>query len=107
MAGIRRMGRANWRILLLGAVLLGAATFWVVSLARAQGGVTVQFSAANYNATEGSYCLVTVTLSSMSMSQVTVNYSTNDGSAVAPGDYTPTSGQLTFAAFQTSQTFQV
>lgn len=107
MTRVKRVGMAHWRGLLLGAVLLGAGSFWLVCLARAQGGITVQFSAANYNANEGSTCLVTVTLSSMPMSQVTVNYSTANGTAVAPDDYVASSGQLTFAPFQTSQSFSV
>lgn len=108
MTRVKRVGMAHWRLLLLAGVLLGAGTFWFVSLARAQGGITVQFSAANYNVTEGTAsCLVTVTLSASPMSQVTVNYSTSDGTAVAPADYTSTSGQLTFAPFQTSASFSV
>jgi hypothetical protein len=45
----------------------------------------------------------TVTLSATSTSQVTVTYATADGTAHAPGDYTATSGTLTFAPGTTTQ----
>src|SRR6185295_13806959 len=44
-----------------------------------------------------------VTLSAPSANTVTVDYSTFDGSAVAPGDYGATSGTLSFAAGQTAK----
>ena len=44
-----------------------------------------------------------VTLSAASASTVTVDYSTFDGSAVAPGDYAATSGTLTFSPGQTAK----
>ena len=43
----------------------------------------------------------TVALSAASGRSVTVNYSTADGTAQAPGDYTATTGTLTFAPGQT------
>src|SRR5439155_1277309 len=50
----------------------------------------------------------TVSLSAVSSQTVTVNYATADGSAtVASGDYQATSGTLTFAPGQTSQTVTV
>jgi len=49
----------------------------------------------------------TVTLSQASTAPVTVNYSTASGTATAPGDFTATSGTLTFAAGVTSQTINV
>lgn len=42
-----------------------------------------------------------VTLSAASSNTVTIDYSTFDGSAVAPGDYVATSGTLTFTPGQT------
>jgi chitinase len=39
----------------------------------------------------------TVRLSASSQQPITVHYATSDGSATAPGDYTATSGMLTFA----------
>jgi chitinase len=44
-----------------------------------------------------------VTLSAVSASTVTVDYSTFDGSAAASGDYAATSGTLTFAPGQTAK----
>jgi hypothetical protein len=54
----------------------------------------------------------TVTLSSAATSNITVNYATRNGTAVAGaaasgGDYTATSGKLTFAAGQISKTVNV
>ena len=49
----------------------------------------------------------TVTLSTPSSSPVTVRYNTIDGTATAGQDYTATSGTLTFAPGQTTQTITV
>jgi subtilase family serine protease len=49
----------------------------------------------------------TVSLSNPSSQTVTVNYGSADSSAVAPGDYTPVSGTLTFTPGQTSKTVSV
>ncbi len=49
----------------------------------------------------------TVTLSAASGRTVTVDYSTVGGSAIAPGDYTSTSGTLTFTAGQTTRPITV
>ncbi len=49
----------------------------------------------------------TVTLSAASGQTVTVKYATANNSAIAPGDYTTTSGTLTFAAGVTSKTLTV
>ncbi len=50
---------------------------------------------------------ITATLSAASSLTVTVAYATSNGTALAPGDYTPSSGTLTFAPGQTSQSFIV
>ena len=50
---------------------------------------------------------LTVTLSSASLVSVQVNYATANGTAAAPGDYTATSGTVTFTAGATSQTIAV
>jgi chitinase len=57
--------------------------------------------------TEGASQTFTVTLSAASGRQVTVNYATADGTAVAPGDYAATSGTLTFAPGETTKTVNV
>jgi ELWxxDGT repeat protein len=49
----------------------------------------------------------TVTLSAASAATVTVSYTSADGTAVAPSDYTSASGSLTFAPGQTSKTITV
>src|SRR5262249_52707961 len=49
----------------------------------------------------------TVTLSAASGATTTVDYTTVDGSAVAPGHYTSTSGTLTFNPGQTTRTITV
>jgi uncharacterized repeat protein (TIGR01451 family) len=68
----------------------------------------VQFSSPAYSVGEAAgTATITVTLSAPSGRVVTVDYATGDGTAVAPGDYTATSGTLTFAVGQTSRTFTV
>jgi len=49
----------------------------------------------------------TVSLSTAAGRDVTVHYATSDGSARAPGDYTPVAGTLTIPAGQTSRTVTV
>src|SRR5437773_1304895 len=49
----------------------------------------------------------TVTLSAAALAPVTVNFTTSDGSAVAPGDYTAQTGTLTFQPGTTVQTIAV
>ena len=49
----------------------------------------------------------TVTQSVVSGRPVTVDYATADSSAIAPGDYAATTGQLTFAPGQTTRTITV
>ena len=57
---------------------------------------------------EGSVANLPVTLSNSFCSNVTVNYSTVNGTAVAPADYVPAVGvKLTFTPGQTSQNAQV
>jgi subtilisin-like proprotein convertase family protein len=50
---------------------------------------------------------ITVTLSNPSIFTVTVNYSTTNGTATAPGDYQSASGALTFSPGVITQTFSV
>lgn len=49
----------------------------------------------------------TVTLSQALSAQATVNFATSNGTALAPADYTSSSGTLTFAAGETSKTVTV
>jgi capsular polysaccharide biosynthesis protein len=50
---------------------------------------------------------VPITLDRPSSKQITVEYVTLDNSAVAPGDYAPASGTVTFAPGETSQTVDI
>ena len=62
----------------------------------------------NAAATEGTSAVsFTVTLASAIAADVTVDYETVDGSAIAGSDYTETSGTLTIAAGDTSGTIEV
>src|SRR5207302_9280299 len=63
-------------------------------------------SQAEGNAGTSSF-VFTVSLSNASPSTLTVNIATADGSAAAPGDYTATSGTLTFTSGQLSKTATV
>jgi hypothetical protein len=62
---------------------------------------TVSISIGAATVTEGNTgtkdCVFTVTLSAVSGSTVTVDFTTADGSATAPADYVATAGTLTFA----------
>lgn len=74
------------------------------------GGTTcsgVSFAVGNASATEGSNLSFTVTKSGTTSDSCTVNYATANNSAVAPGDYTSTSGTLTFTSAQSSKTVSV
>ncbi len=55
----------------------------------------------------GTFAPFTVALSIPSDETISVRYNTRDGSATAPFDYTPVSGQLTFAPGETSKTINV
>ncbi len=89
------------------------------SLARSTGYGTIGGPTAGYTqlavgdvglvrAHSGTSALTfTVTLTPAATSTVTVHYATSDNTATAPGDYTATSGTLTFTAGQTSQTASV
>jgi hypothetical protein len=69
---------------------------------------TVQFSSAEYSVVEDEGpAEITVTLNSPTDDDVTVEYATSDGTAVAPDDYEATSGTLTIPAGSTSATFEV
>ena len=68
---------------------------------------TIQFSASSYTVTEaGIKATITATRTGGTASGVTVDYQTSNGTAVAPGDYTATSGTLGFGT-ATSITFTV
>jgi hypothetical protein len=70
--------------------------------------VTVQFSSSVYATTEqAGQATIVATLNTAAAFAVTVNYTTNDGTALANSDYTAASGVLTFQPGETSKTFVV
>jgi hypothetical protein len=72
------------------------------------GGLSVHTAIVGEPASGAVNAAVTVTLDPAQTGAVTVDYATEDGTATAArGDYTPTSGTLTFSPGQTSQTIEV
>lgn len=69
----------------------------------------LQFSAPAYSVNEnGGQVSITVTRASGSVGFISVNYATSDGTAKQPGDYTSTSGTLSWSdGDASSQTFNV
>lgn len=63
--------------------------------------------ASNGPMTEGSNAVFTVSKTAAAAGTCSVDYSTSNGSAVAPGDYTAASGTLTFTAGQSSQLLSI
>lgn len=83
-------------------------------ISRASATVTIidndlapKLAISGASVTEGGAAVLTVTRSSVINTGVSVNYATSDGTAVAPGDYTATSGTLTFVPGETSKTITV
>ena len=73
------------------------------------GGTTTppQLSIGDASVEEGETAQFTVTLSQAANGAVTVEFQTNDGTAVAGDDYTGTSGTLTFTPTENSKTISV
>ncbi|MBB4150200.1 Calx-beta domain-containing protein [Sphingobium scionense] len=68
----------------------------------------ISFSVASVGAVnEGQSSVFTITKSAPWSVPLTVNYATANGTAVAPGDYTATSGTLTFKGWETVKTVSV
>src|SRR5581483_7290508 len=88
---------------------LGSPSSSVIDINEdADGPPTVQFSSSLYSVNEtGGSALITVTLNQTVSQNVTVQYATSNGSAIAGTDYTTTTGTLTILAGQTSGTFSV
>jgi chorismate-pyruvate lyase len=67
----------------------------------------LNYAVSDATITEGAPLVFTVTKTGSTSSTCTVTYGTVDGTAVAPTQYTATSGTLTFTSAQTSQTVSV
>jgi chitinase len=104
---------AEWDESLL--VLLGAPTAnAVIASGTGYGTITddePRVSVGDARVTEGNsgtrYLTFTVTLSAAYDASVTVNYATQDGTAVAGSDYKAASGTLTFAKGETTKTVTI
>lgn len=57
--------------------------------------------------TEGTSAEFVITKSGPATSSLTVNYASADGSAAAPGDYTPESGTLSFRSWETEKRVRI
>ena len=69
---------------------------------------SIQFNATSYVVNEGGGSVaVTVTRTGNTANAATINYATNNGTAVAPSDYTNVSGSLQFAPGETVKQFVV
>jgi ribosomal protein L35AE/L33A len=91
-----------------GGATLGSPTSATLTITDNDAPGTLQFSAATYNVSEaGPTATITVTRTGGSAGGVTAQYATSDGTATAGSDYTASSGNLSFGAGATSQTFTV
>jgi len=90
-----------------GRLTLGARKTAVLTITDDEPGVTLHFSAPGYTVTEGSLATLTVKRSGPTTSALTVNYQTNDGSALAGSDYTAASGTLSFKPGISTLTFKL
>jgi cytochrome c oxidase assembly protein Cox11 len=80
------------------------ATLWAVGQIPTLSVADIQ---VNQSTSASVNAVFTITLAHAGSQQVTVNYATADGSALAGQDYVATSGTLTFAPGQTTQTVSV
>jgi len=94
------------RVLTLVAALLALAIVPAIANAAPKK-VKLAFSASTYTAVEGNTFTVTVLRTGNTRVPASVNYTTQNGTAAAPGDFTATSGTLNFAVGVTRKTISV
>lgn len=89
-----------------GGARLGAITNALVTIGDDDAGIS--FSASGYAVAEhGVSVTINVNRSNLTNSEVSVDYSAVDGTAVAGSDFQPVSGNLIFAPGETNKTFTV
>lgn len=88
-------------------LIMGQQLILRVAPAVSVGDVTLPEPTAPASGTTISYAQFPVTLSEVLPGSVTVSYTTVDGTAAAPGDYTALSGTLTFAPGERRKTVAV
>jgi hypothetical protein len=87
---------------------LGAPATAALTILDNDSPPTVQFDPASFSVNESNgSAIIQVSLSISSPVAITVTYGTSNGTATAVSDYTATTNQLVFNAFQTTKTFTV
>ena len=82
---------------------LGTPSTATITIADNDSPGTLQLSSASYPASEGTATrTITVTRTNGTVGAVNVNYATADGSAIAPGDYTTATGNLSWTSGDSS-----
>lgn len=88
--------------------VIGSGNTATVTITDDDSTPVVQFNAAVFTANEvDSSAFLTVTLIGVTAQTITVDYATNDGTAVAGSDYTAVNGTLTFSPGEQSKTITV
>ena len=87
---------------------LGAPRTVLITIVDNDGSATISVNTATVTVSEGMpVANITVERSGSSTGVATVNFNTSNGTAIAGSDYTATSGTITFAAGQTTQTVSI
>ncbi len=91
-----------------GGAALGSNTIATVNITDNDTGGVLAFSSAGFTTNEfGPFALIAVTRSGGAASDVTVDYATENVTALAGSDYYATNGTITFGSNETRQTFAV
>jgi hypothetical protein len=93
----------------IGGATLGTPSTSTITITDNDSPGTLQLSATSYAASEGTVArTITVTRTNGSVGAVNVNYATADGSAIAPGDYSTATGNLSWNSGDSSaKTFDI